>query len=452
MKLDKQLIPIPAVVFLIVIYIISQSVEMAFTYYNLKEHSRFSQSELPITEKNNLSTSLNARVGRLLYQAIISQDQKVLADLKKAKQELKLNIEQANNLMLKSRLQSFRWIDRSDFERIENRIVYLIESKKFNEALEELNGAEYATATSNFFLQLESVGNQLRKNQQEQMQISLGIIWINTLLSILFVISTLFVGYAIFQTYKRNLKSLAESEENLETQRVINIRNAKMAELGEMAGSISHEINNPLSIIQGNILRIKRVVKQEPIDTEKILSSVESAQNTIKRITNIISSLQKFSRDSTNDSYEEVSIKEVITETIGFCIFRLNKHSIQINTEKVQDFKIRCKSVEISQVILNLLNNSIDAVSDLPVRWIEVSTHATERSLSISVKDSGGGINEEFQGKIFQNYFTTKDKEQGTGIGLNISKALVERHDGQLLYDKTSQNTKFDIVLPLKRG
>ena len=446
---QKKLVPIGYILTVLVVYVLSQATDLVFNYYTIQEQRRVAQYQIPIIEKNNASSSLNARLGQLLYRSIIGRDKSLLAEFKKNKEELRTKIEEANELMLKSGLKSFRWLDRSGFERIENNVVNYIESKDYEKALESLNSEDYQLARLKFFNQIDNMAEQLKDFREEQIKLSNRLVVLNSAISILFLFITLFVGYKVFDAYRKNYKQMLEYEEKLKFKQIIGIRNSKMAELGEMAGSISHEINNPLAIIQGNVLRIRRAVEQSPIDVEKIEGSLQSIQNTIKRVTGTVSALQKFSRDTTNDKREYADIKQIIEDTISLCSFRLSKHAIVIKTDQVESCQVKCKPVDISQIILNLLNNSIEAIAHANERWIEISTTRQDDNVRISIKDSGAGISEENQNKIFENSYTTKKQGIGTGLGLSLSRTLAQQNKGSLQYDSDSPNTKFDVVLPL---
>jgi signal transduction histidine kinase len=117
-----------------------------------------------------------------------------------------------------------------------------------------------------------------------------------------------------------------------------------------------------------------------------------------------------------------------------------------VNLEYTGD--LDCREVQLSQVILNLLNNAFDAISELPNKWVHLESRMNEGIIEIRVIDSGSGIPEELREKILQPFFTTKEVGQGTGLGLSISKGIIESHGGTLSIDIKSQNTCFVIQIP----
>ena len=106
------------------------------------------------------------------------------------------------------------------------------------------------------------------------------------------------------------------------------------------------------------------------------------------------------------------------------------------------------RPTSLSQVVLNLMNNSYDAIEALPDRWIELSVTEFEEHYGIAITDCGQGIPPDVVKRLMEPFFTTKGIGKGTGLGLSLSKGIVEHHGGTLSYDAESPNTKFEIRLP----
>lgn len=229
------------------------------------------------------------------------------------------------------------------------------------------------------------------------------------------------------------------------------IQSNKMASLGEMASGIAHEINNPLAIIKMTALQMQKNITNESTVLKNGITKIDS---TVDRISKIIQGLRTFSRDGRNDPFELVSYDQLVDEILSFCKERLKHHSIELIKEDCDpNLVFEGRQTEISQVILNLLNNAIDAVDavdSLPEKekWIRISAKNNGSFLEIKITDSGKGIPLETQAKMFQPFFTTKDIGKGTGLGLSLSLTIIKNHFGEIFIDNDSPNTCFVLRLP----
>lgn len=244
------------------------------------------------------------------------------------------------------------------------------------------------------------------------------------------------------------IKKQKEQEELLKKQTMMMIQSAKMSTLGEMASGIAHEINNPLTIIQGKIHLIKKMMAGQEFSKDLIVENLDRVESTTVRISKIVKGLLHFSRDTSHSTLEQVKLKDIISDTLEMCSERLRLNDIELRLHLETDAIIECKPIQISQAILNLINNSYDAILGTSGAWIDISLKKENKKVLLSVTDSGPGIKEEIVDKILQPFFTTKEPGKGTGLGLSISKGLIETHGGELFYEPESQNTKFSIRLP----
>lgn len=235
-----------------------------------------------------------------------------------------------------------------------------------------------------------------------------------------------------------------ELEESLQSERSKSIHNAKLASLGEMSAGIAHEINNPLAIIAGNIPLLKKF-KDHP---EKFDSKCESIIKSTERISKIVRGLKKFSRSSDHSEHTLISIKNIVEEVIVITEAKSKRFSTPIELNLVNDFEIFCDEVEIEQVLVNLINNGIDAVKDNVEKWLKINVFSESQSLVIQVIDSGLGISKEIEQKLFQPFFTTKAVGEGTGLGLSITKGILDQHQATISLNRHFKNTCFEIKFP----
>jgi C4-dicarboxylate-specific signal transduction histidine kinase len=275
--------------------------------------------------------------------------------------------------------------------------------------------------------------------------------------SILFV-SFLFLIFLIKSaniSYKNYLKTIQLSleleskldlEKQLQSQKEKLVSQSQMASIGEMASGVAHEINNPLTVINGSIFSIIKSLKKSNSVDEKVFERCDEIVKTTRRVSEIISALQDFSTNTTNNDAEEVSVKSLITNVVNLFKEKLDSNNIKLEINHFNnDFNINCNKNEVSQVLFNLLINSIYFVSKLDTKWIRFETSIEDKSFVIKVIDSGDGINQDIQEKILEPFFSTKDIGEGSGLGLSSSIGVLRKNNAQLSIDHKTQNTTFII-------
>lgn len=248
----------------------------------------------------------------------------------------------------------------------------------------------------------------------------------------------------------RDITHKIDADNALDNERAKLLAASKMATLGEMAAGIAHEINNPLSIIQGKAWLLKKHMDENKVDLTKFAVDLQAIHDTTLRISKIIHGLKKFARTADKDPFVETSISSLIDDSLALCYEKFKNSGIQIRVLGEQPYKFECRSIQISQVFLNLLSNSFDAIEGTLDPWIEVQIKELSDEFEISFTDSGKGISQFIQEKIMQPFFTTKEVGKGTGLGLSISQGIIQSHNGDLYYDKGSTNTRFVIRMPKK--
>jgi len=223
----------------------------------------------------------------------------------------------------------------------------------------------------------------------------------------------------------------------------------RMIALGTLAGGIAHEINNPLTIISLKTTQLWELSKAGKLTNEHLEKSSKSIDSTIQRISKIIKGLKAFARETEHDPFTITPLSEIIAETLEFCQAKFESHGIKLQLSALRNaLRLECRPVQISQVILNLLNNSFDAIEHNTTSWISIDVKDLGEMIEIAVTDSGNGLTKEVASKLMQPFFTTKGVGKGTGLGLSISQGIIKDHNGTLLYDASSQNTRFVVRLP----
>ena len=230
------------------------------------------------------------------------------------------------------------------------------------------------------------------------------------------------------------------------------ILSSKMAALGEMASGIAHEINNPLTIIYGKASLMRSMVKRNEYEPERFSKHLDLIESTAMRISKIIKGLKTFSRSEEKDPFTVHKLIKIFDDVMVLCTEKFRKNQVELFLPEIpENFELNCHPAEISQVIINVFNNAVDAIAEMNVeKWVKVSLEKSiYSSVIIKITDCGNGIPLEIQNKMMQPFFTTKDVGKGTGLGLSISKGIIEAHGGKLSIDSESKNTTFVIELPL---
>lgn len=243
-----------------------------------------------------------------------------------------------------------------------------------------------------------------------------------------------------------DITDMVSRETMLNEQRIQLVESAKLASLGEMAGGISHEINNPLAIIKtrAGIMNLK--ISNGQMESQDLLKDVAQIESTVDRIAQIISGLRAITRNTSMDPMESVPVRKLIDETLIFCQEKIKIHRIHIRIECAENLSVLCRPSQIEQILLNLIRNSIEAIENSDKKWIEVTATSTlNGTIQLRVRDSGRKIPEEISKNFMQPFFSTKPPGKGTGLGLSISKGLAEANLARLSYHPSDEHTCFQI-------
>lgn len=223
---------------------------------------------------------------------------------------------------------------------------------------------------------------------------------------------------------------------------------SRLSTLGEMTGSIAHEINNPLSLIKSYSYFIIKMVAQGKIAPEEFTERAQKISDLVDRIAVIIKTLKGFSRKQAVENKSMISMQTVFKMTEEMVQLKIKGTSIALSFEVDPALKVFASEVPLSQVFINLINNAIDANDKQVEGWIRVRAIRSDGEIIADVQDSGSGIPESIRNQLFKKTVTTKESGKGTGLGLRITRQIVESFGGTISIDETASNTRFVMRFP----
>jgi two-component system sensor histidine kinase HydH len=212
-----------------------------------------------------------------------------------------------------------------------------------------------------------------------------------------------------------------------------------LARMGEMGATLAHEIRNPLAGIKG----FAQLIEKKPEGPR----TRESAQRIIVetlRLEELTTDLLAFAR-SDDFPVSTIHLAELIEQTVAIVHPEAEQNRIIIDTDCSQGLEIRGNRDRLTQVVLNIVRNGLQAMPDGGT--LSIAAGPSDTCISIVVTDSGQGIKPDVMQKVFEPFFTTKAR--GTGLGLSLCKKIIEEHDGTIAIESSSSGTAVTVVLPV---
>lgn len=265
---------------------------------------------------------------------------------------------------------------------------------------------------------------------------------------------------------------LSESHDALKTAQAFLVRNEKLASLGRLLAGVAHELNNPISFVYANTHALERYAGkfetyfarvQEGASREELIAlrrdlrldrevanlreAINGARDGAERVRDIVEDLRRLSADG---SGEKVAFDLAETaRTAAQWVMRGMKLPVTLDTTGVQSVQVMGRPGHIQQVVMNLIQNAIDALEGRTDGVIRLSVTPEANRAVLTVADNGPGVPESARASIFDPFFTTKPVGRGTGLGLSISHKIAEEHGGQLTLCDVPQGACFRFDLPL---
>ncbi|MEA3384625.1 MAG: response regulator [Campylobacterota bacterium] len=257
----------------------------------------------------------------------------------------------------------------------------------------------------------------------------------------------------IFQELIKVLEKLLKPifyKKELQQKDALLFQQSKFAALGEMIGNIAHQWRQPLNSIGATMMKLELQCDDENIQKKDVDDAIEKTNYIISHMSKTIDDFRNFC--SPNKEKIVFSLKGPIQSTISLIASQLAQHNIQININGDENISIYGYENELKQVLINIINNSKDALvsNNIENGYINLHIQTKQNNLILSISDNANGIPNDIIEKMFEPYFTTKFKSQGTGLGLYMSKTICEKNmNGSLSVENDDSGAVFTITLPL---
>lgn len=244
-----------------------------------------------------------------------------------------------------------------------------------------------------------------------------------------------------------------EATQAIQAQQQQLISQSRAAALGEMFDNIAHQWRQPIAAINNSIINAEFAMELGEMNEEQILKTFEQINTYTAFLSKTIDDFRNFSNPGKEKTL--FSLYDSIYQTIHIIqgAYEMNHIALYYEPDDaLHGLKIYGPQGELSQVILNILSNARDAIKEkhLVNGYVRIDLSATDDAITISIADNAGGIPEEVLPKIFDPYFSTKGNAQGTGIGLYMSKTIIEKHfEGRLEAFNEDMGAIFTITLPI---
>lgn len=225
------------------------------------------------------------------------------------------------------------------------------------------------------------------------------------------------------------------------------IQTEKMAAIGMLAGGVAHEINNPLA----GILAFTQLMRNELPEDGDLRNDLSEIEEAAKRCKKIVEDLLTFARPHREGDLNPLSLEDAIDAILPLARLNLRHRNVTLVTDYEPDTpKVRGSAARLQQVFLNLINNAAQSMKEGGEVTVSLRADPRGKRVTAEVKDQGVGIRKELLTKIFDPFFSTKDRSEGTGLGLSICHSIVAEHGGSIEVESTEgKGSLFRVILPV---
>jgi len=361
-----------------------------------------------------LSSSQNS------YKIILDYKGNILAHNKKSLKPIEIKDSIKSELINIAKLGSgYLSYDTSD-NSINKNLVNTSYIKGFDEWKWVLTRTFYEDKVDQLFKEKDDELNQIFKNNL------ILIFTITFTLTFTLLLISIYISNLLeikFEKYKNDI--LDHISENTKQYHLLS-QQTKMAAMGEMLGNIAHQWRQPLSLISTAASGMKMQKEFGSLNDEIFERSVDNITNSTQYLSKTIDDFRNFFKTDKAKSY--TNIEEILEKTLKLSDAQFRQNEIKLD-KNIENYKIYGVENELIQAVINILNNSKDILITKDYkRHISIKTYIKENKGILEITDNGGGIDEEIIDKVFEPYFTTKHKYQGTGIGLYMTEEIIKKH------------------------
>jgi signal transduction histidine kinase len=254
----------------------------------------------------------------------------------------------------------------------------------------------------------------------------------------------------VVEELEATCQQLQESHKELFSAQQRLVQTEKLASMGQISAGVAHEINNPL----GTILLYSHMLLKQLNEEDERREDFEMIANEANRCKTIVRGLLDFARQS-RISKTPTNLTALVQEAMTLTSHRAQEAEVKVSSTIQEELPVMMiDSDQIKQMLINLINNGIDAINGSPVPRevaLKVGLNARQTAVQIEVSDTGCGIPLENQSKLFTPFFTTKEMGKGTGLGLAITYGVVKMHSGDISVEsEEGKGTTFFVSIPLE--
>jgi two-component system sensor kinase FixL len=255
-------------------------------------------------------------------------------------------------------------------------------------------------------------------------------------------------GRPVFAGLIRDVSDRQAIERQLHEVQADLIHVSRLTAMGDLAAALAHELNQPLTAINNYVLSAQRLLRGDAEQRERVFGILTKTAEQAMRAGEIIRHLRNFIQRHEPER-EPLDINKVIDEATALAFIGMREKNIEVNFERGAEIPpVTIDKIQIQQVIINLIRNALDAMDGMKLRKLTLATGIDAEQVKISIADTGCGVSPEIADRLFMPFVTTKS--EGLGVGLSISRTIVENHGGMLWFESnTDSGTTFHLTLPI---